>query len=93
MTQQILVALIVAFAALYALWRWMPAGWRRAAAGTVAAGSQRAGLVDEEGAQRLASSLGKASGCGACDSCDSCGTAKEAPSAPIGSDTSLNHPR
>jgi hypothetical protein len=75
MTQQILVALIVALAAAYAVWRWMPGSWRRAAAGRLAAGTQRAGLVDAERAQQLAASLGKASGCGSCDSCGSCGTA------------------
>jgi hypothetical protein len=75
MTQQIIVALIVLFAAVYALWRWTPAGWRRSAAGKLAAGTQRAGLVDAGQAERLAASLGKASGCGACDSCGSCGSA------------------
>jgi hypothetical protein len=75
MTQEIIVGLIVALAAFYALWRWMPANWRRAAAGKVAAGTQRAGLVDAQRAQQLAASLGKASGCGACDSCGSCGSA------------------
>ncbi|MGO4390162.1 DUF6587 family protein [Variovorax sp. M-6] len=74
MTQEVLVGLIVALAALYAIWRWMPGSWRRAAAGRVAAGTQRAGLVDAERAERLATSLGKASGCGSCDSCGSCGT-------------------
>jgi len=67
--QEIIVALIVAFAVLYLAWRWMPAPWRRALAARLAAGGQRAGLVNEEGAGKLAASLGKASGCGACDSC------------------------
>jgi hypothetical protein len=75
MTQEIIVGLIVALAAFYALWRWMPAPWRRAAAARLAAGTQRAGLVDAERAQQLAASLAKASGCGACDSCGSCGSA------------------
>jgi hypothetical protein len=74
MTQQIIVGLIVALAAFYAVWRWMPAGWRRAAADRLAAGSQRAGLVDAQRAQELAASLAKSSGCGACDSCGSCST-------------------
>jgi len=73
MTQQIIVGLIVALAALYAAWRWMPAGWRRAAAARLASGSQRAGLVDAQRAQQLAASLAKTSGCGSCDSCGSCG--------------------
>jgi hypothetical protein len=78
MTQEIIVALIVAVAAVSALWRWMPAGWRRSAAGKLAAGSQRAGLVDAERARQLADSLARSSGCGACDSCDSCGSSTAA---------------
>ncbi|WP_162576204.1 DUF6587 family protein [Variovorax sp. PBL-H6] len=74
MTQPIIVGLIVALAAIYALWRWMPAGWRRAAAARLASGSQRAGLVDAQRARRLADSLSRTSGCGSCDSCGSCGT-------------------
>jgi hypothetical protein len=76
MAQEIIVGLIVAAAALYAVWRWMPAGWRRAAALRVAAGSQRAGLVDARQAGALAASLGKSSGCGSCDTCGSCATGK-----------------
>lgn len=75
MTQQLIVGLIVALAALYAVWRWMPAGWRRSAARSLADGSQRAGLVDPARADALAASLAKASGCGSCDSCGTCGKA------------------
>jgi hypothetical protein len=75
MTQQLIVGLIVAAAALYAVWRWMPAGWRRSAAHKLAVGSQRAGLVDEARAQTLAALLAKSSGCGACDTCGGCGKA------------------
>lgn len=74
MTQQLIVGLIVALAAIYAIWRWMPAGWRRSAASRLAAGSHRAGLVDRQRADALAASLSKSSGCGACESCGSCGT-------------------
>ena len=79
MTQQIIVGLIVALAALYAVWRWMPAGWRRAAAARLASGSQRAGLVDAQRAQQLAASLAKSSGCGSCDTCGSCSTPANSP--------------
>jgi hypothetical protein len=72
MTQQIIVALIVALAAIYAVWHWMPGAWRRALAARVAAGSQRAGWVDAERAGRLAASLAKTSGCGSCESCGGC---------------------
>ena len=85
MAQQLIVGLIVAAAACYALWRWMPAGWRRGAARRLAAGSQRAGLVDQAGAEQLAASLARASGCGACDSCGSCD--KAAAPAPTGGAT------
>jgi type II secretory pathway pseudopilin PulG len=74
MTQEIIVALIVGLAAAYAVWRWMPADWRRAAAAGVAAGSQRAGLLDAQRAEKLAASLGKTSGCGSCETCGSCAT-------------------
>ena len=67
--QEIIVALIVASAVLSLAWRWMPAPWRRALAGKLAAGGQRAGLVDGARAGQLAASLAKKSGCGACDSC------------------------
>jgi hypothetical protein len=73
MAQQLIVGLIVAAAAFYAVWRWMPAGWRRSAARKLAAGTHRAGLVDQERADQLAASLAKTSGCGSCDSCGSCG--------------------
>lgn len=72
MTQQLIVGLIVAAAAFYAVWRWMPAGWRRGAAQKLATGTQRAGLIDEERARGLAASLAKTSGCGSCDTCGSC---------------------
>jgi hypothetical protein len=74
MTQEIIVALIVALAAAYAVWRWMPGSWRRAAAARLAAASQGAGLVDAERARQLAASLAKSSGCGSCDSCGACST-------------------
>jgi hypothetical protein len=77
MGQQLIVGLIVATAAIYAVWRWMPAGWRRSAAQKVAAGSHRAGLVNQARAVELAASLAKSSGCGSCDSCGACGTAEK----------------
>ncbi|MFM9921696.1 DUF6587 family protein [Variovorax sp. H27-G14] len=80
MAQQLIVGLIVAAAAFYAVWRWMPAGWRRGAAQKLAAGTHRAGWVDEERAKALAASLAKSSGCGSCDSCGSC--APKGPQAP-----------
>lgn len=78
MGQQLIVGLIVVAAALYAVWRWMPGRWRRSAAQKLAAGSHRAGWVDQAKADALAASLAKSSGCGSCDSCGACGKA-EAP--------------
>ncbi|QFZ83844.1 MULTISPECIES: DUF6587 family protein [Variovorax] len=86
MTQQLIVGLIVAAAALYAVWRWMPAGWRRGAARKLAAGTQRAGLIDQTRADQLAASLAKTSGCGSCDSCGSC-----APKKPAGAEPADSH--
>ena len=86
MTQQLIVGLIVAAAALYAVWRWMPAGWRRGAARKLAAGTQRTGLIDQTRADQLAASLAKTSGCGSCDSCGSCGPKKSA-----GADNAESH--
>ncbi len=86
MAQQLIVGLIVAAAALYAVWRWMPAGWRRAAAQRLGSATQRAGLIDAGRADRLAASLAKPSGCGACDTCGGCGKAEEKASTPQASD-------
>ena len=69
MLEHVIVALIVAVAALSLAWRWMPAGWRRALAAKLAAGTHRAGLVDAERAEQMAATMAKKSGCGACDSC------------------------
>jgi len=79
--QNLIVAVIVGLAALYAVWRWMPNSWRRSAAATLAAGTHKAGLVDAVAADKLAASLGKTSGCGACDDCNGCATTGEPPRA------------
>jgi hypothetical protein len=93
MAQQLIVGLIVAAAALYAVWRWMPAGWRRGAAQKLAAGTHRAGWVDEKRASELAASLAKTSGCGSCDSCGSCAPKPpiKAPSKRSGADQATPH--
>ncbi|RYZ11409.1 MAG: hypothetical protein EOO24_06415 [Comamonadaceae bacterium] len=72
MLQQWIVGLIVFIAFACAVWRWMPAGWRRGAARRLAGATRRAGWVDAERADRLATALAQRSGCGACDSCGSC---------------------
>lgn len=78
MLQNLIVAVIVAIALVYTVWRWMPAAWRRDAARGMATGSRRAGLVNAQQAERLATSLAKDSGCGACDSCQQCAPAADA---------------
>ena len=67
--QEAIVALIVVLAAAYAAWRWMPVALKRKAAGAIAGGSQRLGMTDEAGAQKLSEALSAASGCGACSKC------------------------
>ena len=67
--QEAIVALIVVVAAAYAAWRWMPVALKRKAAGAIAGGSQRLGMTDEAGAQKLSEALSAASGCGACSKC------------------------
>ena len=67
--QEVIVALIVVAAAAYAAWRWMPGTLKRKAAGAIAGGSQRVGLTDEAGAQKLSEALSAPSGCGACAKC------------------------
>ena len=53
MTQNLIVGLIVVFAALYAVWRWMPNGWRRSAASMFAAGTHKVTLSNaSEGVQK-----------------------------------------
>ncbi len=54
--QQLVVALIVAAAALYALWHFMPARWRQ-------------GLVARLG---LNPRVGQTGGCHDCDDCGAC---------------------
>jgi hypothetical protein len=89
MTQQIIVGLIVALAAVYAAWRWMPSAWRRSAASRLAAGTHRAGLVDADKARQLEASLARSSGCGSCDSCGAC-EPKDRRSAEPGHEASLD---
>jgi type II secretory pathway pseudopilin PulG len=67
--QEAIVILIVALAAAYAAWRWMPGVLKRKAAGAIAGGSQRLGMTDEAGAQKLSDALSAPSGCGACAQC------------------------
>ncbi|WP_462389751.1 hypothetical protein [Acidovorax sp. Q11] len=63
MAQQFIVGLIVAAAALYVLWRYLPARWRQGL------GKVHPGLVQSPGC---------GGGDGGCSSCGSCGVPPEA---------------
>ena len=70
--QLIIVYGIVAIAALYALWRFVP-GLKKRLAPKLAGGLNRAGVISDEKAAQLATKLGSGGGCGSCDSCGACG--------------------
>ncbi|XAH21684.1 DUF6587 family protein [Xylophilus sp. GW821-FHT01B05] len=78
MGQEIVVAVVVAIAALYATWYWMPARWRQRLALRLATNVQRLG-VRQAGAERVAQAVGAAPGCSSCESCGSCATPKDGP--------------
>ena len=77
--QHAAVALIVALAALYAVWHWMPGRWRRALASRVAGRSER-----------LADVLAQQPGCGSCETCGTCGT--EDKTSAVRGQTQVVHP-
>jgi alkylhydroperoxidase family enzyme len=71
MVQSVIVALIVAAAALYSVWLFLPAAWRRALAARVARQAGSAGLGSGQ-VQALQARLERAPGCGDCASCRGC---------------------
>jgi alkylhydroperoxidase family enzyme len=71
MVQSVIVALIVAAAALYSVWLFLPAAWRRALAARVARQAGDAGLASGK-VQALQARLERAPGCGDCASCRGC---------------------
>jgi len=73
MLQHLVVALIVVVAFAWAVWYWMPAGWRRSLARALGRGGRSIGLRDA-GAQRIERAVADAPGCTACDSCGGCAT-------------------
>jgi uncharacterized protein DUF6587 len=80
MVQDLVVALIVVAAALYAIWILMPAGVRRTGAAALASLARRCGLGEQE-SRRLQTKLATHSSCGACESCKGCAgaSARRAP--------------
>ena len=75
MVQTLIVALIVAAAALYSVWLFLPAPWRRTLAARVARQAGHAGL-DRGQVQALQARLERAPGCGDCASCRGCAPAQ-----------------
>lgn len=81
MGQEIAVAVVVAIAALYAVWYWMPGRWRQRLAARLAGAARRLGLRPAS-AERVAQVVGEAPGCGSCESCGSCATPGKGPPGP-----------
>lgn len=75
MVQSLIVSLIVAAAALYCAWIFMPAALRRAIAARLARQASRSGL-DAATARALQSRLERTSACGECASCKGCAPAR-----------------
>lgn len=73
--QLVIVYGIVAVAALYALWRFVP-GLKKQLAPKLAVGLNRAGLLSPEKAEQLQSKLSAGGGCGSCDTCGACAPKK-----------------
>jgi hypothetical protein len=71
--QHLLVFVIVATAAAYALLKFMPASARKAVAARVASWAARSGLSDVF-ARRVEAKLASGGACGSCDSCKACAT-------------------
>jgi hypothetical protein len=73
--QGVAVVVIVALAAIYAVWRLAPRALRAQVGQSLAHWGRRHGRLSETEAAALARRL-SAGGCGSCDNCGSCGTAK-----------------
>ena len=73
--QLVIVYGIVAVAALYALWRFVP-GLKKQLAPKLATGLNRAGLLSPEKAAQLQTKLSAGGGCGSCDTCGACAPKK-----------------
>lgn len=71
MTQYLIIAAVVAWAATYSVWALMPAASRRALAVRIAQWARRRGLA-EPASRALQDRLGKSAACGECDKCGGC---------------------
>lgn len=72
MFQEITVFLMVALAAVYAVWKFMPRALRGRLAQVTVGWARRRGRLSDDGAAALSRRL-TASGCGTCESCRACG--------------------
>ncbi len=78
MAQTLLVYCVVAFAALYVGWKFMPAATRRWLAARLGVSMRRRGLAPER-VVWLEAKLNQGAACGGCDSRDTCGANKRPP--------------
>jgi hypothetical protein len=75
--QALVVYFVVAIAALYVGWRFMPAALRWGLAARIGALARRRGLARER-VVWLEAKLNQGAACGSCDSCNACGADKRA---------------
>lgn len=76
--QDLIVALLVGSATLYAVWRLAPAVLRRQAARRLAGLATRSG-ASAGTARRIEQRVATASGCGSCDRCKGCASGTRSP--------------
>ena len=74
--QGVIVAMIVAFAMIYASIKFMPGAWRRGVAARAASLVARWG-VSEVNARRVEAKLASGGACGSCETCKACATSSE----------------
>ena len=84
--QGVLVAMIVAFATVYASIKFMPGAWRRALAARAASLAARWG-VSEVNARRVEAKLASGGACGSCETCKACVTSEESDASATQSNT------
>ena len=76
MMQGLVVAMIVAFATVYASIKFMPAAYRRALAARAASLVARWGM-SKINARRVEAKLASGGACGSCETCKACATPTE----------------
>ena len=74
--QGVIVAMVVAFAIIYASIKFMPGAWRRSLAARTASLVARWGM-SEINARRVEAKLASGGACGSCETCKACATPTE----------------